>query len=154
MPHWTPVCGRFIDHHVLRDMLDRPGWYCGAAVWLCAAFVFPLHLGWVGAPATALVVYTGVAATLLLTADVLIDPAFYRSRGTVRGQFGPFLGAVALPAAIAFVIGHAMAPVEDTLEDEVCELGGFAEAPRGSLQSLDDSFDLTADCSLRAVPSE
>lgn len=129
-----------------RAIHRTTNWCLGAVVWLCAAFVFPLHLGLAGAPAVALVVYAAVAAGLLLAADILHDPVTYRGGGAVRSQAVPFLLAVAVPAVLAFAIGQALAPLEETLEEEVCQLGGYSAAPEGSMEELDDGFDMTADC--------
>lgn len=131
-------------------IFSRPSWSFGAAVWLCAAFVFPLHLGWSGAPAVSLVAYSAIAAGLLLVADALHDPEAYPSWRELRFQAAPFLLAVAVPAAVAFALGQILAPAEASFEDDVCRLGGFSPTPETSLEELDDSLDITADCSLDA----
>lgn len=132
------------------DIFSRANWSFGAAVWLCAALVFPLHLGWSGAPAMSLVVYCAVAAGLLLVADALHDPDTYPTWRELRFQAAPFLLAVAVPATVFFALGHVMAPAEASFEDDICRLGGFSPTPETPLEELDDSLDLTADCSLDA----
>ena len=135
---------------VRLEIFRSANWWLGGLVWLCAAFVFPLHLGWLGASPAALLIYVGVATALLLSADAVHDPGFYRSWNELRAQSAPFLLAVAVPAAVAFSLGGALAPMEEALEDDVCRLGGFSETPESRLEELDDSFDITADCSLQA----
>jgi hypothetical protein len=132
------------------DIFRRPSWSFGAVVWLCAVFVFPLHLGWSGAPAVSLVAYSATAAGLLLVADALHDPDTYPTWRELRFQAAPFLLAVAVPAAVAFALGQVLAPAEASFEDDVCRLGGFSPTPETSLEELNDSLDLTADCSLDA----
>jgi len=130
-----------------RAIHRTTNWCLGAAVWLCAAFVFPLHLGLAGAPLPAFVAYVAVAGGLLLTADILQDPAAYRGAGAVRSQAWPFLLAVAGPAALAFLLGQALAPLDQAIEEEqVCELVGLSPTVEGDMQELDDGFDPTADC--------
>jgi hypothetical protein len=130
-----------------RTIHRTTNWCLGAAVWLCAAFVFPLHLGTAGAPPWALIAYIALAGGLLLAADILQDPVAYRGVGTVRAQASPFLMAVALPAALAFLLGQALAPLDNAVEEEdVCGLAGLAPTFEGSMQELDDGFDPTADC--------
>lgn len=129
-----------------RALHRTTNWFVGGAVWLCAALVFPLHLGHAGAPAAALLIYAPVAAGLLLIADILHDPRTYRGGGSVRSQALPFLLAVAVPAAFAFVVGQALAPLEESMETDVCQLGGYSAAPDGSIEELNDGFDMTADC--------
>ena len=130
-----------------RAIHRTANWCLGAAVWLCAAFVYPLHLGMAGAPAFALVAYVALAGGLLLTADILQDPVSYRGEGTVRAQAWPFLMAVAVPAVLAFALGQVLAPLERAVEEEdVCGLVGLAPTVEGSMQDLDDGFDPTADC--------
>ena len=132
------------------DIFSRPSWSVGVAVWLCAAFVFPLHLGWSGAPAGLLVAYTVIAAGLLLVADALHDPDAYPGWRELRFQAAPFLLAVAVPAGVAFALGQVMAPAEPA--DVILKglLGGFSPTAESPLEELDDSMDLTADCSLDA----
>lgn len=135
-----------------RAIHSTANWCLGAAVWLCAAFVFPLQLGWAGAPALALLAYVAIAGGLLLTADILQDPLSYRGPRAVRAQAGPFLLAVAAPAALGFAIGQALAPLDAAIaEDEVCQLAGLAPTVEGSLQELDDGFDFNADCAPEAT---
>jgi hypothetical protein len=128
-------------------IFSRASWSFGAGVWLCAAFVFPLHLGWSGAPAASLAAYSVIAAGLLLAADALHDPETYPSWRELRFQAVPFLLAVAAPAAVAFALGHATAPAEEAFEDDVCRLGGLSPTQASPLEELDDRLDLTADCS-------
>jgi hypothetical protein len=130
-----------------RAIHRTANWCLGAGVWLCAAFVFPLQLGWAGASAAALLAYVAVAGALLLAADILQDPATYRGPGAVRAQVGPFLLAVAAPAALAFLLGQALAPIDQAMEEEqVCELVGLTPTVEGSMQELDDGLDFNADC--------
>jgi hypothetical protein len=130
-----------------RAIHRTANWCLGAAVWLCAAFIFPLQLGWAGAPAAAVLAYVAIAGGLLLTADILQDPVSYRGSGAVRAQAWPFLLAVAAPAALAFALGQALAPLDQAIsEEQVCELAGLAPTVEGGMQELDDGFDLNADC--------
>lgn len=130
-----------------RAIHRTANWCLGAGVWLCAAFVFPLQLGWAGASAAALAAYVAVAGVLLLGADILQDPVSYRSEGAVRAQAGPFLLAVAVPAVLAFALGQVLAPIDQAMEEEqVCELAGLTPTVEGSMQELDDGFDFNADC--------
>lgn len=131
-------------------IFSRPSWSVGVAVWLCAALVFPLHLGWSGASAGLLLAYTVIAAGLLLVADALHDPDAYPSWRELRFQAAPFLLAVAVPAGVAFALGQVLAPAEEAFEDDICRLGGFSPTAESPLEELDDSMDLTADCSLDA----
>ncbi|MGV3555640.1 MAG: hypothetical protein ACO1OD_10325 [Croceibacterium sp.] len=130
-----------------RAIHHTANWCLGASVWLCAALVFPLQLGWAGAPVIGLLAYIAIAGGLLLAADILHDPLSYRGKGTVRAQASPFLMAVALPAALAFLLGQVLAPLDQAVEEEdVCGLAGLAPTVEGSMQEFDDGFDPTADC--------
>jgi hypothetical protein len=130
-----------------RAIHHTANWCLGASVWLCAALVFPLQLGWAGAPVIGLLAYIAIAGGLLLAADILNDPVCYRGRGAVRSQAGPFLLAVAGPAVLAFALGQLIAPIDRGVEEEhVCDLAGLAPTVEGSMQELDDGFDLNADC--------
>ena len=134
-----------------RAINRTTNWCLGTGVWLYAAFVCPLHLGMAGVPATALAGYVAVATGLLLTADILQDPASYRRAGTVRAQGAPFLLAVAVPAILAFTTGQRLAPLDAPIEEEdVCALAGLAPTDEGSAPELDDAFDLSADCAPEA----
>jgi len=128
------------------DIFRRPSWSFGLAVWLCAAFFFPLHLGWSGAPMASLFAYTVIAAALLLVADVLHDPETYPTWRELRFQSVPFLLAVIVPASVAFALGHVLAPAEQAFEDSICRMGGMSAAPAGPLEKFEDALDFTADC--------
>jgi hypothetical protein len=135
-----------------RAIHHTANWCLGGAVWLCAAFVFPLQLGWAGAPATALLAYIAIAGGLLLTADILHDPVSYRGPRAVRTQAWPFLMAVAGPAVLAFALGQLLAPLDRAVDEgDVCGLAGLAPTVEGAMQELDDGFDLNADCAPEAA---
>ena len=136
-----------------RAIHRTANWCLGATVWGCAAFVFPWQLGWAGASATALLAYVAIAWALLLAADILHDPLSYRGPGAVRAQAGPFLLAVAAPAALAFALGQVLAPIDQAMDEEqVCELVGLAPTVEGAMQELDDGLDFSADCAPDETP--
>ena len=71
----------------------------------------------------------------------------------VRGQAGPFLLAVAAPAALAFALGQVLAPIDQAMDEEqVCELVGLAPTVEGAMQELDDGLDFSADCAPDETP--
>lgn len=123
----------------------EPSLAFGLPVFVFAAIVFPLHLGWTGTSWPAFAAYLAVAAILFSLADALLQPSFYPRLVSVIPQSFLSLLALALPAALAFAIGSAAGPVDEELDEEVCASQGAVEVDTLEAES-DDTFDVTADC--------
>lgn len=123
----------------------EPALAFGLPVFACAAILFPLHLGWTGAPLIALAGYLLIAAALFSAVDVLIQPTYYPQWLSVIPQAFLSVLALAVPAVLAFGIGAAFGPVDEALDEEVCASQGASEADTWEAES-DDTFDVTPDC--------
>jgi len=135
-----------MQHWIFRE----PTLALGLPVYICAAVVFPLHLGWTGASLLAFAAYLLVAAVLLAAADVLGQPGLYPGWGALLPQSMLSVLALAVPAGLAFALGALVGPVEERLEDQVClmEQSGSSQA---AADEADDIFDVTADCVPRTL---
>ena len=132
-----------LQHWIFRE----PALCFGLPVYLSAAVLFPFYLGWTGTSLLSLAGYLLVAALLFSVADAVWQPSLYPKWKAIIPQSFLSLFALALPAAILFVVGGALGAVEERLEDEVCANGGAVETADASAEA-DDAFDVTADCAL------
>jgi hypothetical protein len=123
----------------------EPALRFGVPVCLFAVIVFPLHLGWTGASPFAFAGYLLIAGVLFSVADALLQPSFYPKWSAIISQSVLSLLGLAVPAGIFFLIGTAIGPVEEQLEDQYCAKRGTAEISDASAEA-DDTFDPTPDC--------
>ena len=130
-----------LQHWLLRE----PSLAFGLPVYLCAAVLFPFHLGWTGASLLSLAGYLLVAAALFSLADAVAHRALYLKWAALIPQTVLSLLALALPAALAFSIGAALGPIDEALDEEECARQGVAEVDTIDAEA-DDTFDVTADC--------
>lgn len=129
------------QHWLLRE----PSLCFGLPVYLFAAFLFPLHLGWTGASLVGFASYLVFAAALFSIVDAALQPSFYpRLASVIPQSFLSFL-ALAVPAGLAFAVGGAVGPVDEALDEGVCASQGASEADTAEAEA-DDTFDVTADC--------
>jgi hypothetical protein len=126
-------------------LLREPSLSFGLPVYVCAAILFPLHLGWIGTSPLGFAGYLAIAAVLFSLADAIAQPAFYRRVIALVPQAILSMAALALPALAAFAIGSAVGPVDEALDEGVCASQGTAEIDTLDAES-DDTFDVTADC--------
>lgn len=124
----------------------EPALCLGIPVYLFAALVFPLHLGWSGASYLALAGYLGVTGALFTAADVLTHRGFYRRWQEIVAQAVLSLLTIALPALLAFAVGQAFDRSEEGLEDELCAMSGYASGSDSAEAEADDAIDVTPDC--------
>lgn len=132
-----------MQHWLLRE----PSLSLGLPVYLCAAIVFPLHLGWTGASVLAFAGYLLFAAVLFAAGDAHRHWRLYEGWAMVASQAILTLLALALPAVLAFSIGAVAGPVNEALDEEVCASRGVAEIDTPEAEA-DDTFDLTPDCAV------
>lgn len=130
-----------LQHWLFRE----PSLCFGLPVYLFAASVFPLHLGWTGTSLGSFVGYLIVTAILFSTIDAIAQPAFYAKWRALIPQ--SFLSLLALggPAALAFAVGSAVGPIDEALDEEVCAARGTTELDSMEAEA-DDTYDVTADC--------
>jgi len=129
-----------------RWMFREPALCLGFPVYLCAGFLFPLHLGWGGASYLAFAGYLALAVALFTTADVLTQRGFYRRWREVFAQAVLTLLTISVPAVLVFVIGQAFDRSEERMEDELCAMSGYAGGSDAIVEEADDSVDPTPDC--------
>jgi predicted N-acetyltransferase YhbS len=79
-------------------MFREPALCLGLPVYLCAGFLFPLHLGWSGASYLTLAGYLALACALFTAADVINQRGFYRRWQEVCAQSVLTLLTISLPA--------------------------------------------------------
>jgi hypothetical protein len=130
-----------MQHWLLRE----PSLSFGLPVYLFAALLVPLHLGWTGRSLPEFLAYLAVAALIFSIADALTNRGLYDSAGELAGQVLLSLLALALPAALAFAAGSLAGPVDEVLDEETCATQGAAESDTLESES-DDTFDVTPDC--------
>lgn len=130
-----------LKHWVLRE----PSLAFGLPVYLVAAFVLPLHLGWTGASWLAFAGYLGLVTVLFSLADAALRPAYYRRRLSVLPQSLFSFPSLAIPAVLAFALGTIAGPVDEAMDEDICASQGAAEVDSATAES-DDTFDVTADC--------
>jgi len=126
-------------------LLREPSLAFGLPVYLFAAMLFPLHLGWTGAPLLSLAGYLLLAAVLLSVADALHHRTLYPKWRALIPQSLLSLLVLALPAALAFAIGSALGPIDEAFDEAECARQGAAEVDTIDAEA-DDTFDVTADC--------
>ena len=114
-------------------------------MYLFAAILVPLHLGWTGRSLPELVAYLVVASAIFSAADAIANRGLYRTAQALVLQASLSLLALALPAALAFAAGSIAGPVDEELDEETCATQGAAESDTLAAES-DDTFDVTADC--------
>ena len=132
-----------LQHWLLRE----PSLGFGLPVYLFAAFLFPLHLGWIGSSLGSFAGYLVIAAILFTIADAIAQPAFYaRWRALIPQSILSFL-AIGAPAALAFAAGTAIGPVDEAADGQVCAAQGLTEIDSPEAEA-DDTYDVTADCAL------
>ena len=129
------------QHWLLRE----PSLCFGLPVFIFAAILFPLHLGWIGTSPFSFAAYLVVAAVLLSVVDAFVEPSFYPQWLAVIPQSILSMLALVLPAALAFALGSALGPVDEAMDEEACARQGAAEMDSIEADS-DDTFDLTPDC--------
>lgn len=127
-------------------MFREPALCLGFPVYLCAGFLFPLHLGWSGASYAALAAYLALACALFTAADVMTQRGLYRQWAEVSAQSLLTFATLALPAVLLFSIGQAVDHSEEGMEDELCVLSGHAGGSDAVAEEADDSVDPTPDC--------
>jgi hypothetical protein len=127
-------------------MFREPALCLGLPVYLCAGFLFPLHLGWSGTSYVVLAGYLALACALFTTADVLTQRGFYRRWQEVCAQSVLTLLTISLPALLLFSVGQAFDRSEEGMEDELCAMSGYRGGSDALVEEADDSVDPTPDC--------
>jgi len=130
-----------LQHWLLRE----PSLSFGLPVFVCAAVVFPLHLGWTGASMAAFGGYLLLAAILFAAGDAHRDWRFYDGWAMVGSQAILTFFALAVPAVLAFSIGSLVGPVDEAFDERVCASRGATEVDTPAAEA-DDAFDVTPDC--------
>jgi len=131
---------------MLQHWLTRePSLSFGLPVYLFAAILVPLHLGWIGRSLPELLAYLVVAAAIFSIADALANRGLYETARALLLQASLTLLALAAPAALAFAAGSIAGPVDEVLDEETCATQGAAESDSIEAES-DDTFDVTPDC--------
>lgn len=128
-------------HWILRE----PTFAFGVPVYLCAAIVFPLQLGWVGASWAAFAAYLLIAAALFAGVEQFLQGSLYPNWVSLLPQTFLSLLALAVPSTLMFAIGAAVGPVDEVLDEGICAARGLLESDTAAAES-DDLFDMTADC--------
>jgi hypothetical protein len=126
-------------------IIREPAIAFGFPVYLLAAVVVPLLLGWTGVTLVGLAVYVVAAAGAFSVTDAVIRPADYPNWASVIPQACLSLATLALPAMLAFSIGSIGGATEEALDEELCASLGAAEADSAEADS-NDAFDVTPDC--------
>jgi len=129
-----------------RWMLREPALCLGAPVYLCAGFLFPLHLGWSGASYAMLAGYLALAGALFTAADAITQRGFYRRWQEICAQSVLTVLTISLPALLLFSIGQVFDQSEEGMEDELCELSGYPGGSDALTAEVDDAVDPTPDC--------
>ena len=129
------------QHWIFRE----PALAFGLPVYVFAAILLPLHIGWIGASFLEFSGYLVVAAVLFAIADALFQPTLYPRLLSVIPQSFLSLLALAVPAALAFWLGSIAGPIDEALDEGVCASQGAAESDTVEAES-DDTFDMTPDC--------
>jgi hypothetical protein len=129
------------QHWIFRE----PALAFGLPVYVFAAIIFPLHLGWIGTSWLEFGGYLVIAAVLFAIVDALLQPSYYPKWLSVLPQAFFSLLALALPAALLFAIGSAVGGVDESFDEVVCASRGATEIDTVEAES-DDSFDFTPDC--------
>jgi hypothetical protein len=127
-------------------MFSEPALCLGLPVYLCAGFLFPLHLGWSGSSYLTLAGYLALACTLFTAADVMTQRGFYRRWPEVCAQSVLTLLSIAAPALLVFSIGQRFDSSEELMEDGLCAMSGYAGGSDALDEEVDDSVDPTPDC--------
>jgi hypothetical protein len=131
---------------MLQHWLFREPTLCfGLPVYLFAALLFPLHLGWTGTSLGSFAGYLVAAAILFSVADAIAQPAFYARWRALVPQSVLSLLALGAPAALAFATGSALGPVDEAEDEQFCAAQGLVELDSAEAEA-DDTYDLTADC--------
>lgn len=130
-----------LQHWLFRE----PSLCFGLPVYLFAALLFPLHLGWTGSSLGSFAGYLVAAAILFSIADAIAQPAFYAKWSALIPQSILSLLAIGVPAALAFAAGSAIGPVDEAADGQVCAAQGLAEVDSPEAEA-DDTYDVTADC--------
>lgn len=133
--------GNMLQHWLLRE----PSLSFGLPVYVCAAIIFPLHLGWTGTPPLAFAGYLVAASILFSVGDAYRHWSLYEGWPALVPQSVLTLMALAVPAALAFSVGAIAGPVDESLDEEVCASRGAAESDTTEAEA-DDTFDVTPDC--------
>jgi hypothetical protein len=129
-----------------RWMFREPALCLGFPVYLCAGFVFPLHLGWNGASYPTLAGYLALACVLFTAADVTMQRRFYRRWREIGAQSVLTLLTISLPALLLFSVGQVFDRSEEGMEDQLCAMSGYASGSDTLDEEADDSIDPTPDC--------
>ena len=126
-------------------ILREPAFRFGLPVYVCAALLFPLYLGSTGAPLISLVGYLFIAAVLFSVADAALDPRFYLSGLAILPQSALSLLGLLLPAGLAFLLGSAIAPSNERVDEDDCLIEAVAETQTLAAAEA-GSFDLMVEC--------
>ena len=129
-----------------RWMFREPALCLGFPVYLCAGFLFPLHLGWSGASYVTLAGYLALAGALFTAADAFNQRGFYRRWQEICAQSVLTLLTISLPATLVFSVGQAFDRSEESMEDELCAMSGYPGGSDALVEEADDSVDPTPDC--------
>jgi len=133
-----------LQHWLLRE----PSLSFGLPVYLFAAILVPLHLGWIGTSLLGFAGYLAAAAIIFSIADAVTSPDLYPKGRSLAAQSVLSLLALALPALLAFGAGSLAGPVDEEWDEEACASQGSAESDTADAEA-DDTFDLTPDCTNR-----
>ena len=133
-----------LQHWLLRE----PSLCFGPPVYLFAAFLFPLHLGWTGSSLGSFAAYLVTAAILFSLADAIAQPGFYARWRALIPQSVLSLLAIGVPAGLAFAAGTTMGPVDEAADEQVCAVQGLDELDSPEAEA-DDTYDVIADCAPR-----
>ena len=136
-----------LQHWLFRE----PSLSFGVPVYVCAAILFPLHLGWTGSSVLSLAGYLVIAAVIFSLADAAFQPTLYRRWVSLIPQSFLSLLALGLPATLAFGVGSIAGPVDEAFDEEACAVQGAAEIDSAEAES-DDTFDVTPDCAPASAP--
>ena len=130
-----------VQHWILHE----PSLAIGVPVYIFAAILFPLHLGWIGTSLSELAGYLVAAAMIFSLADVLTHKGAYPKWTSMTSQLLLSFFSLVLPASLAFTMGSIIGPMEEAYDEATCASRGSTESDSIEAES-DDTFDVTADC--------
>ena len=127
-------------------IFNEPALAMGAPIYLSAAALFPFYLGWGGVSQWGVATYLLLAATVFCIVDAKENPSLYPNWGDVFLQSLLSLLVLALPGALAYGAGQALAPVEERFDDQACIQAGYAGTSDAPADEANDALDLVPDC--------
>jgi hypothetical protein len=116
---------RNMVQHWIRQ---EPSLAFGVPVYIFAAILFPLHLGWIGASLPELAGYLVAAAMIFSLADVITHKGAYPKWTSVTSQLLLSLLALILPVSLAFTMGSIIGPIDEVYDESVCASRGSNES--------------------------